>query len=289
MCATYRFDSKPSVRLGIALTIACAIHAALLLGIDLPARGSGLATPELEIRLVPGSAPSSSAGAARASSQGSTSFPEEPASTHAESPSRENRDANVDSEAPVPLASRAGGEQAPRPETALASPQTIDRQPVGQAPSRVPETGPEPSRSGLSYPELAKEIAAAHSLREREGSVEPGGTRTRRLSSATAKSTVEAAYLDTWRQKIERVGRANYPPGGLSGDLLLLAVIRFDGALEEVRVLESSGQAALDGAAVRTVRLAAPYSHFPNEMRKSYDRLEVVRRWRFERRGAAFQ
>ena len=88
-----------------------------------------------------------------------------------------------------------------------------------------------------------------------------------------------------WRQKIERIGRANYPPGGLSGELLLLATVLQDGALQEVRILESSGYAALDEAAARTVRLAAPFSHFPTEMRKSYDRLEIVRRWRFERAG----
>ena len=92
-----------------------------------------------------------------------------------------------------------------------------------------------------------------------------------------------------WRQKTERIGRANYPPGGLAGELLLLAVIHRDGNLEEVRVLESSGYAALDEAALRTVRLAAPYTHFPTEMRESYDRLEIVRRWRFEREGAVLQ
>jgi protein TonB len=38
----------------------------------------------------------------------------------------------------------------------------------------------------------------------------------------------------------------------------------------------------LDEAAMRIVRLAAPYSPFPEELRVTTDKLEIVRTWQFE-------
>ena len=71
------------------------------------------------------------------------------------------------------------------------------------------------------------------------------------------------------------------------GDLRLLVVLNYDGALKEVRVLNSSGAKALDEAALRIVRLAPPYPDFPVEMRKHYDQLEIIRTWRFSRSGTS--
>ena len=293
--ATDRLDSRPDFRLGIALTIACALHAAAILGIDLPDRDGGFIAPALEIRLIGESAPPPSAVSSPGSPKSSTPMREEPASALADTGSRAAPVTDLDSVAPVSSASLSGGHARspgntmPQPEMAPTSSPATDRPTEGQVPS--PDSGFDSAtrNSGQSFPELAREIANAHSLRERADAIRPGGPRTKRLTSTSAKSAVEAAYLEMWRQKTERIGRANYPPGGLSGELLLLAVIHRDGNLEEVRVLESSGYAALDEAARRTVRLAAPYAHFPTEMRKSYDRLEIVRRWRFERDGAALQ
>ena len=57
----------------------------------------------------------------------------------------------------------------------------------------------------------------------------------------------EAAYLNAWRQKVERIGNANYPDGSVYGDLRLLVVLRYDGALEEVR--DERRPAGAEGAA----------------------------------------
>ena len=287
--ATDRLGSRPDFRLGIALTIACALHAAALLGIDLPARDSGFIAPALEVSLVGESAPASSSGSSSQSRKSSPSMRGEPASVLSDTRSPATPVTGLESVAPLSTASRSRGNTVVQPETAPTSIPATDRPTDGLAPSSDSGADSATRNSGFSYPELAKEIANAHSLRERADAIRPGGPRTRRLTSSSAKSGVEAAYLEMWRQKTERIGRANYPPGGLSGELLLLAVIHRDGNLEEVRVLESSGYAALDEAALRTVRLAAPYTHFPTEMRESYDRLEIVRRWRFEREGAVLQ
>lgn len=110
--------------------------------------------------------------------------------------------------------------------------------------------------------------------------------RVRRLTAVSARQAADAAYLADWRQRLEAVGNKYYPEAsvryGLYGDLQLLVVIRKDGSLEEVRVLKSSGYAVLDEAALKIVRMAAPYSPFPPELAATTDKLEIVRTWQFQ-------
>ncbi len=93
-----------------------------------------------------------------------------------------------------------------------------------------------------------------------------------------------AQYVEDWRQKIERIGNLNYPAaakGRLYGSLVLTVIIKADGELKHVEVSRSSGQALLDDAARRIVQLAAPYSKFPESIRKDTDELEITRTWTF--------
>ena len=48
-----------------------------------------------------------------------------------------------------------------------------------------------------------------------------------------------------------------------------------------IRLTRSSGHALLDDAAIRIVRLAAPYAPFPKEIREETDILEITRTWQF--------
>jgi protein TonB len=47
-------------------------------------------------------------------------------------------------------------------------------------------------------------------------------------------------------------------------------------------VLKSSGYAVLDEAALKIVRMAAPYSPFPPELAATTDKLEIIRTWQFQ-------
>ena len=84
--------------------------------------------------------------------------------------------------------------------------------------------------------------------------------------------------------KVERIGTLNYPEaarGRLYGSLLLSVTIRSDGTVERVGVHRSSGHKVLDDAALRIVKMAAPYSPFPPDIRKDYDVIEITRTWTF--------
>jgi protein TonB len=62
----------------------------------------------------------------------------------------------------------------------------------------------------------------------------------------------------------------------------MMVSINRDGSLYDVLVLESSGQPVLDQAAQRIVRLAAPFAPFAGDLAE-FDRLEIIRTWRFAR------
>ncbi|WP_303901634.1 energy transducer TonB [Thiohalomonas denitrificans] len=104
--------------------------------------------------------------------------------------------------------------------------------------------------------------------------------------SASTRKYEHAAYEDAWRLKVERIGNLNYPEEarrkGLTGSLMLDVGIKPDGSLHKVVVRQSSGQKALDDAAVRIVEMAAPFAPFSDAMREEMDVLHIIRVWRFE-------
>ena len=141
----------------------------------------------------------------------------------------------------------------------------------------------------LDTEQLVQEIASLEARIAQDQQALAKMPRTKRLSSVTTRSASEAAYLNMWRQKCERIGRANYPAGDLEGEVLMLVSILHDGTLEEVSILKSSGHRQLDQAALATVRQAAPYQPFNVEMRKAYDRLEFTRTWLFSKSGSGLR
>ncbi len=94
-----------------------------------------------------------------------------------------------------------------------------------------------------------------------------------------------AQYIDSWRQKIERIGNLNYPEEAkarkIYASLQLTVAIKADGEVESVEVNRSSGHKFLDQAAIRIVRLAAPFERFPDNIRTDTDILHVTRTWTF--------
>jgi protein TonB len=94
-----------------------------------------------------------------------------------------------------------------------------------------------------------------------------------------------AQYIEDWRVKVERIGNLNYPEQArqqkVFGSLKLSVSIRADGSVESIEVSKSSGQRILDAAAMRIVKLAAPYSPLPPNITKDTDILTITRTWTF--------
>ena len=103
------------------------------------------------------------------------------------------------------------------------------------------------------------------------------------VDTLSAKSAVEAKYIKDWVQKVEIIGNINYPSQArqkkLSGTLILSVLVNHDGSVISTSVQQKSGEKLLDDAAIKVVRLSAPFKQFPTEMREQYDQLMITRTW----------
>jgi protein TonB len=109
----------------------------------------------------------------------------------------------------------------------------------------------------------------------------------RKYVGARAQEYRFAQYVDNWRLKIERIGNLNYPAEAkarrIYGSLQMTVAIKADGAVEGVEINRSSGHRILDQAAIRIVRLAAPFDRFPESIKADTDVLHITRTWTFTR------
>ena len=286
--------SQPAGQLALSLLLAVALHAAAILGFELAWRQEAPQTiPSLQVSLhfaPAASAPGAQKAPATAMANGiAAGFNAASAPGAQDAPASPEAAALVAAPTATEPPRAPNGSEAARP-PASATPTPATRPEAASAPAEPPavqEAAPSPAELlNLPYDALIRQIAIAQ---RDAGQSQPGAAtrpRTKRLASPSAASLAEAAYLNAWRQKVERIGRANHPGGNLKGQLRLLVVIRYDGALLQARILQSSGHPALDEAALLIVRLAAPYAHFPIEMRKAYDQLEITRSWQFSRTAA---
>ena len=114
----------------------------------------------------------------------------------------------------------------------------------------------------------------------------------RKFVGARSQEYRFAQYVDNWRLKVERIGNLNYPAEAktrrLYGSLQLTVAIKADGEVEAVEINRSSGHKVLDQAAIRIVRLAAPFDRFPDNIRSDTDILHITRTWSFTRGDQVF-
>lgn len=101
-----------------------------------------------------------------------------------------------------------------------------------------------------------------------------------------------AMYVESVRLKLQRIGMFNYPAAAardnLSGTLSVLITIRADGSLEEFSVIQPSAYAVLNKGAENIVRMSAPFSPLPDNIRQDTDLLSIRVNWSFSQSSQSF-
>ena len=163
--------------------------------------------------------------------------------------------------------------------TALRSKATVA--PPSEAPQDSPAKGSSEARDlvdkSLEIARLEAQIAREHQAYQQRPKKKFVGARTSEYRFAQ--------YIDNFRVKIERIGTLNYPEEArarkIYASLQLTVGIRADGEVESIEVNRSSGYKFLDQAAIRIVRLAAPFEPFSVEIHRDTDILYITRTWMF--------
>lgn len=274
------FINHDQDRLGFALLLALAVHVIVLFGVGFTVDRPRQAAPSLEVTLAVTATeqPPEKADFLAQSNQlggGDQPQPSELSQVQmADFTETRVQDALPVLDSPAPPAPASGAD--PTPITVLAPSSSAAPVPADAAAPAAAE--PQPS------PQVSEEIA---SLRARLSKLRNSYSRLPNVLRVTAVSTradPAAAYLDDWETLVETVGNAHYPDEArrdhIFGNLRLAVRLRPDGTVDDVEILASSGQRVLDLAAIRTIRLAAPFKPFPAELRQ-WDRMEIIRTWQF--------
>lgn len=271
-----------SDRFGFTLILATLVHATIILGVRFGAEDNEYRAPQLEVSLAQykSEAPEEAQHLAQWDQLGSGTATEAPEMTSTEQALfKANEVQKVEVLAAPPE---------PQPERSRSiMVQTITDTDRETSDVEV-EKDPRPDRPWEQLPEISQRSAHIASLEAKlaeQNQALAKLPRVHRITSLSTKRAVDADYVHRWREKVEAIGNRNYPQQsrrqGIYGDLRLLVAINRDGSLENVEILASSGHDVLDSAAIRIVRLAAPYPAFPPELRDTADLLEIIRTWQF--------
>ena len=281
---------SPGDRLSFTVFLAVALHAALILGVTFTYVTSKPSTHTMEVTLAQQRAkrrPENADFLAQFNQVGSGTMEKKAimtAPTEAQFQDTEIRETSQD------LPQSASHKAVEQKQTAITTTARTDHNVTVD--SEATETAPQKAEfeNKMSLQARALEIASLEARIDRQRQIYAKRPRIKRLTSLSTASSADAFYLNSWRRKIESVGNLNYPQKArknkLYGSLRLMVAILPDGSLKEVALLESSGHQVLDDAAVRIVRLSAPYAPFPDELRQSTDVLEIIRTWQFKKNSS---
>jgi protein TonB len=141
-----------------------------------------------------------------------------------------------------------------------------------------------PSVSGLDLAESARAMARLEGEISKTTDEYNKRPRKKFVGARTEEYSL-AAYLDGWKQKIERIGTLNYPDqarGKLYGAVVIFVELRAeDGSLYSAEISRSSGHKILDQAALRILRMAAPFGAIPQQALGGATVLSFARTWYF--------
>ena len=145
---------------------------------------------------------------------------------------------------------------------------------------------------GYAPPSLAQlSIAAVRNLPREENRRIQFGER-RKSVGLREQDFRYAMYVEGVRIKLERIGSFNYPAAAArnnqSGTLSIKISIRSDGSLEDFSIVRPSAYEALNAGAERIVRMSAPFSPLPENIRQDTDILSITINWSFSNSRQSF-
>ena len=164
-----------------------------------------------------------------------------------------------------------------QPKAAVAVPKPVEtvEEPVEEVAAEKPK---------LTAEALQQQIAQlGEQIRNTRQSTED--SKIKFVKSVSTHKYLAAQYVKDWEDKVERTGNLNYPAAarkpGVSQSLTMDVGINPDGSIYSMRIVNSSGNTALDEAAKRIVKMSAPFAELPTELLQEVNVLVITRVWKF--------
>ena len=178
---------------------------------------------------------------------------------------------------------------------ALAAATPVDRLVSRSASTRrveaVPETTDRPAPVPMTAAALLQQSAPETLAAELDTKVANGSREDTEIDSPATRESALAAYIVAWRQRVERVGTANFPAAlrerGAAMRPVVEVTIDAEGGLRDAVLLRSSGDAALDQAALEILSLAGPFDPLPEAVLADASVVRFAYEWHFSNGGQA--
>lgn len=148
----------------------------------------------------------------------------------------------------------------------------------------VSPSDPQDAKSREDLVKASKEIDRLEAEIQRQQE-ELGKRPRKKFVGARTKDYRLALYVEKWRKKIEKVGNQNYPKVAAAeriyGKVQATVSIMANGTVEFAEINKSSGHKILDDHVLDTIKRAAPYEPFDDNLKKDVDILSITRTWQY--------
>lgn len=162
----------------------------------------------------------------------------------------------------------------------------VSRNPSTRQIEAVPETTDRPAPVPMSAAALLQQEAPDTLAAELDHEVTNASSEDSGISSPSTRESAIAAYIVGWRQRVERIGTANFPPEFLNASdattrPIVEVTIDASGRLDEAVLSRSSGDAALDQATLAILELAGPFDPLPEAILADTNVVRFTYEWYF--------
>ena len=275
-----RSSSAAADRLGVTFLFSLIAHAVVALGITFSIEKSAPSLPALDVILVQsasGEKPEKADFLAQASNSGGG---------ESEKAKRPSDPLSSPIPKPIPgVTPRPTESGAPRPSTPTQAELLTTRNAARQVETAAQTPDTPDVRAPTEREMIERKLEMAQLAQEIQRETERYAKRPKKkYISANTREYAYASYMSAWVARIERIGNLNYPDEArrqdLHGQLVLTVGLNRDGSVKSIDIIQPSGHKVLDDAAMRIVRLAAPFNALPKNA-DAIDELYITRTWQF--------
>jgi protein TonB len=162
--------------------------------------------------------------------------------------------------------------------------QLLSRGPSDRRIEAVPDSTDKPSPASLTAAALFERTAPETLVAELDDETASNDSDDGDTAAPSTQASALASYMVGWRQRVERIGTANFPLDQVGRNTQRPVVevsIDAAGGLHDIVLQRSSGNSRLDQAALTILELAAPFDPIPQAALADSGMLRFAYEWDF--------
>jgi protein TonB len=162
--------------------------------------------------------------------------------------------------------------------------QLVSRSPSDRQVEAVPDTTDDPAPTPMTAAALMQQAAPESLIAEIDDTATSAASDDADNAAPSTRESALARYMVGWRQRVERVGTANFPldeVGHIAQRPIVEVSIDAGGSLHDIVLRRSSGNSRLDESVLTILEMAAPFEAVPEAVLADSGMLRFAYEWDF--------